>query len=395
MGNIMAIFKKRQAPTANGPGLSAPARLVTSLGDLSGVRAGDIVLMEQEDLDLESAQTLVRLNIAAVVNSHSTVTGREQAMGGSQLLSNGIVVLDDVGSGLWSSLRNGDVIRVDGNAVYREDSVLATGVLLTPERIAERLDEASSGLSNRLDAVVTNATDLVRRERAMLLDGERIPQLTSFVKGRPVLVVVAGEETHAELRSLRRFVIDHDPLLVGVGDGAEELLKAGYGIDLLVGHAEELQLTAINKAKEIVLISADGRWDRPERFEKHGKQPVLFTAPGAVQDLAVLLVDHHDAALIVLSGTRSGIEELTNRDPVDVAGSLVTRLRSSAKIIDAEAVRYFARQRIGIWVPLILLLVGCFAVVVALSFAFSGQSIIELFTAPFGSLFISIRGINS
>ncbi|NLC98960.1 MAG: hypothetical protein GX678_07775 [Actinomycetales bacterium] len=395
MGNIMAFFKKRQAPVSDARGLIAPVRLVTSIGDLSGVRAGDIVLIEQEDLDFESAQTLVTLQISAVVNSHSSVTGREPVKGAAHLVENQIVVLDEVGEGLWSSLRNGDLARIDGNEVFREDAVLATGVLLTAERIVERLDEASSGLSNRLDAVVTNATDLVRRERAMLIDGERIPRVTHSIKGRPVLVVVPGENTHAELRSLRRFVIDHDPVLVGVGEGADELLRVGYGIDLLVGHAAELESKAINKADEIVLVSSDGRWDQPERFEKHGKQPVLFTAPGAAQDLAVLLVDHHEAALIVLVGTSSGIEELTARDPVDVAGSLVTRLRSSSRIIDAAAVSYFARKRIGIWAPLVLLAAGCLAVAIALNFAVSGQELLDVISAPFSSIFTSIRGMNS
>lgn len=395
MGFIMAIFKKRKASVSDGPGLTAPVRLVTSVGDLSGVRAGDIVLLEQEDLDLESAESLVALKIAAVVNSHSSVTGREPVRGAAHLVENDIVVLDEVGEGLWSSLRNGDLARIDGNEVFREDSVLATGVLLSAARISERLDEASSGISNRLDAVVTNATDLVRRERAMLVDGERIPRVTHAIAGRPVLVVVSGENTHHELRSLRRFVIDHDPVLVAVGEGAAELLKVGYGIDMLFGHAEELEADAINKADEIVLVSSDGRWEQPERFEKHGKQPVLFTAPGAAQDLAVLLVDHHDADLIVMVGTHNGLADLTSRNPVDVAGSLVTRLRASSRIIDAAAVSYFARKRIGIWAPLLLLIAGFMALGVALNFAMSGQELVDLLSSPFSSVITSIRGIGS
>ena len=109
----------------------------------------------------------------------------------------------------------------------------------------------------------------------------------------------------------------------------------------------------------------------------------------------MLLVDHHEAALIVLVGTSSGIEELTARDPVDVAGSLVTRLRSSSRIIDAAAVSYFARKRIGIWAPLVLLAAGCLAVAIALNFAVSGQELLDVISAPFSSIFTSIRGMNS
>ncbi len=395
MGNIMAFFKKRKAPQEEVPGLSGPVRLVTSVSDLSGVRTGDIVLMEQEDLDLESAQKLVSLKIAAIVNSHATVTGMEPVRGAAHLAEHSVVILDEVGTGVWASLRNGDVVRIDGNSVYRDDTVLATGVLLTQERIAERQDEATSGVSNRLDAVVSNAAHLVRRERAMLIDGERIPQLSHRIANRPVLIVVAGTDTPRELRALRRFVIDHDPVLVGVADGAHELLKIGYGIDILVGHAEELEPKAINKADEIVLVSSDGRWDRPERFEKHGKQPVLFTAPGATQDLAILMMDHHEASLIVIAGARTGLEDLTSRDPVDVAGTLVTRLSVSARIMDAAAVTYFTRQRIGVWAPLLLLATGLLAVAIAFNYAAHGTGILDLISAPFSSAITAIRGTSS
>lgn len=395
MGNIMAFFKKRKAPQDEAPGLSGPVRLVTSVSDLSGVRTGDIVLMEQEDLDLESAQKLVSLKIAAIVNSHATVTGMEPVRGAAHLAEHSVVILDEVGTGVWASLRNGDIVRIDGNSVYRDDTVLATGVLLTQERIAERQDEATSGVSNRLDAVVSNAAHLVRRERAMLIDGERIPQLSHRIANRPVLIVVAGTDTPRELRALRRFVIDHDPVLVGVADGAHELLKIGYGIDILVGHAEELEPKAINKADEIVLVSSDGRWDRPERFEKHGKQPVLFTAPGATQDLAMLMMDHHEASLIVIAGARTGLEDLTSRDPVDVAGTLVTRLSVSARIMDAAAVTYFTRQRIGMWAPLLLLATGLLAVAIAFNYAAHGTGILDLISAPFSSAITAIRGTSS
>ena len=90
----MAFFKKRKAPVSEAPGLSAPVRLVATAGDFSGVRAGDIVLIEQEDLDLESAEKLLALKITAVVNSHSTVTGREAVKGAAYLAEHEVIILD-------------------------------------------------------------------------------------------------------------------------------------------------------------------------------------------------------------------------------------------------------------------------------------------------------------
>ncbi|TXJ05121.1 MAG: hypothetical protein E6Q27_06325 [Aeromicrobium sp.] len=391
----MAVFKKRTKHVVQGAGVHGPVRLVSSLGDLSGVRAGDIVLIEQEDIDIDSAQKFVSLNIAALVNSFASVTGQEPAKGAAHLVESGILLLDEVGTGVWSTLRNGDLVRIDGNEIHRDDEVLATGVLQTAARVAERQSEATSGISNRLDSVVTNAADLVRRERAMLIDGERIPRLATPIQGRPVVLVAAHDDAKQQLRQLRKFIVDHDPVIIAISEGADVVQKAGYGIDVLMGHAEELAQSAITKSKEIVLVSSDGRWERPERFEKHGTQPVLFTAPGNAENLAILLADHHDAAAIILVGYDSGITELTGHDPVDVAGNLVARLSANTKIIDARAVEYFARRRIGIWVPLLLLLMGCLAVYIALDFASTGEPIVDWFTLSTDSLLSTTQGTSA
>lgn len=392
-GLTMSLLKRR-APVPDGPGTIGPARLLHDPRNLNAVRSGDVVIVELDGIDSERAQAFLDRGIAAVVNVTRSVSDAYPSRGAGLLVAAGVDLVDEIGTGIWNAVRNGEIIRVDGGVVHLADDSEWTGLMMTRERIAERQEAAASGMSNRLDAVVANATDMLRRERAMFVEGEKIPRLHTDLAKRPVVVVVDGPETSTELDTIRKFIVDHAPVLVGVGAGADLLLNRGYGIDVLIGTGEDLSADAIAKTEEIVLVSPSGALDRPERFEKHGRQPFVFTASGDSPDLALLLVDEHDPSLIVLVGATTGLDQLVERDPVSVAGAFLTRLRASHRLVDASAVQYFTRQRIGLLVPALLLLFGIFAVFVSLAVTPVGRewldpviSVIATVIPPVGRLF--------
>lgn len=388
----MAFPKRRQKSAPDGPGVTGPVRHHRTLTELSGIRTGDIVIIDAKDLESEPAEALVERGVAAVINVSSTATGRFPNQGAHVLTAAGILLVDDVGEGIWNALRNGEVVRIEGGSIHREDDVVATGLVMTSERVQERHAEATSGFSNQLDAVVTNATDILRRDRAMLIEGERIPRLSNRVKSRPVIIVADGD-AEADLRTLRRFIIDHDPVLVAAGGAADLILRLGYKVDVLIGDGDDMSPAAIAKADEIVLVSASGRWDRPERFEKHGRQPVLFTANGAIADLALLMIDEHEPGVIVLAGHPRALNDLVEREPVAVAGTFVARLRAQSRIVDAEAVSYFNRQRVGFLAPLLLLICGLIALVVAIATTTVGREWLAPLLDLLGVSASSIEGI--
>src|SRR5690606_16006528 len=155
---------------------------------------------------------------------------------GPQVLAGaGIPLVDRVGEGVWQTLRSGDVVRIDDGAVHLGETTVATGIEMTESRVRDQLDEASSGLSSQLDSIVTNAADTLRRDRAMLLEGAGIPEVSTTIKGRPVVIVANGPDAARDLKSIRSFVHDHDPVLIGVGEGAELLITASLRPHLVVG----------------------------------------------------------------------------------------------------------------------------------------------------------------
>ncbi len=367
MEGIMPFVKRRNRAVPDGPGVSGPVRLCRRSADLSSVRSADVVVLDSTDLEADTAQALVERGVAAVLNVSSSSTGRFPNLGPQVLAAAGIPLVDRLGEGLWQTLRSGDRVRVDGGAVHLGETVVATGVEMTPTRVRDQLDEGSSGLSSQLDSIVTNAADTLRRDRALLLEGAGIPDVSTEIKNRPVVVVTDGPDAAADLKSVRSFIHDKDPVLVGVGAGADLLVDAGFRPHLVVGRGDDLSAKAIDRCGEVVLVSAAGRLERPERFERHGRQPVVFTATGTPANLALLLVDQFEAAVIVQVGGASRLVDLVDGDSGDAAGTFIARLRAGSRVVDAHAVAWFARQRLSWFTPLLLLLAGAVAVVAAIA----------------------------
>lgn len=363
----MPILKRKHRALPEGPGVVGPARLCRHGADLSSVRSGDVVVVDVTDLGADTAQALVEKGVAAVLNVSSSSTGRYPNLGPQVLAGAGIPLVDRVGESVWQTLRSGDVVRVDGGAVHLGDTAVATGVEMTESRVRDQLDEASSGLSSQLDSIVTNAADTLRRDRAMLLEGAGIPAVSTDIKGRPVVVVTDGPDAAGDLKSIRSFVRDHDPVLIGVAGGAELLISAGLRPHLLVGRGDDFSGRMIERSGEVVIVSPSGRLDRPEQFEAHGRQPVIFTATGTPDNLAVLLADQNEAAVIVLVGGPTRLVDLVDGDTADAAGTFIARLRAGSRVVDAQAVRWFARQRLSWFTPLLLLVAGIVAVVAAVA----------------------------
>ena len=70
--------------------------------------------------------------------------------------------------------------------------MIAQGIEQTPESIADLLIEAKAGMSAQLEAFAANAIEYMKRERSLLLDGVGIPEVSTKIAGRQVLVVAAS-----------------------------------------------------------------------------------------------------------------------------------------------------------------------------------------------------------
>src|SRR4029079_5444694 len=96
-------------------------RLVTRL------RPGDIAVIDHVDLDRVAADSLVAVGVAAVLNAKPSISGRYPNLGPEALIAAGIPLVDDLGEDVFRHLREGAVVRIEGDAVFVGEEKIASG----------------------------------------------------------------------------------------------------------------------------------------------------------------------------------------------------------------------------------------------------------------------------
>src|SRR6185312_1984744 len=82
------------------------------------LRPGDIAVIDHIDLDRVAADSLVSAGVTAVLNAKPSISGRYPNLGPEALIKAGITLVDDLGEDVFRELREGDVIRIDGDGVF-------------------------------------------------------------------------------------------------------------------------------------------------------------------------------------------------------------------------------------------------------------------------------------
>lgn len=369
----MVTWKRKTPLPPDAKGVVGTLRLARSDDDLATLNLGEIAVVGLPDLDARQAQTLIDRHVAVVLNAARSSSGRAPNTGPQMLVTAGIVLIDLTSEDVWTRLKDGDEVRVEGGQVFRDELQVASGIELDEQRTADDLTAAREGLATRLDSLAANATDHIHREHAMLMSGAQVPRLRTTLRGRPVVVVSRAYDDVADLKGLRRWIRENDPVLIGAGAGADVLIDAGLTPGIVVGALDNISDAAIKKAGEVVVTTPSGMVEGPERLERHGMEIVTFVASGSDDDLAILLADTNDADVIVHVGAPSSLAKLLERPPTEAARMFVARLRAGAKIVDAKAVHHFSSRRHALWPVFLLLAAGIAAVAVAIAITPVGQ----------------------
>jgi uncharacterized membrane-anchored protein len=361
------------------PGVTGVARVDRHTAALlRRLKRGDVVVLDQVDLDRATADALVAAEVAAVVNAAPSISGRFPNLGPEILVDAGIPLVDTVGAEVLHAVKDGSRIRVHDGVVYAGEQVLAEGVAQTPESVADALVEAKSGLAHQLEAFAANTIEFMRRERALLLDGLGVPEVEVDLEGRQVLVIAAGYDHVADLGRLRRFIREYRPRLVGVGAGADALLAAGHRPDLIVGNPAEVSTEALTCGADVVVPAfTDGHAPGLHRVQDLGAGAVTFPSSANPEDLALLLAHHHGASMTITVGLSATMGEFLDRGRSGSnASTFLTRLQTGGRVVDGRVVAALYRNRLSGWVVLLLLLAVVAAAVAALLVSHVGDGVL-------------------
>jgi uncharacterized membrane-anchored protein len=381
----MKLTSLRRGRSQSLPGITGVARLDRrTRAVVKRARRGDIVIIDHVDIDRGAAVSLVDAGVSVVVNLAPSISGRYPNLGPGVLLEAGIVLIDNADSDAFSAISEGDVIRIDGDSLYKGEILVSSGVRQTRESVDASLEASRDGMASQLEAFSANAVEHLRREQGLLLDGEGVPAVATRFEGRPVLVVARAFDYQRDLASLKTYIRENSPVLVGVEAGADALLEAGHVPDLIVSELEDVSELALRCGAEIVgkatsdgqivgKATSDGQIRGLERVERLGLTYGTFATAGSPEDAAILLAHQQGATLIVLVGSHASLVEFIDRGRSGMASSFLTRAAVGATVVDAKAVAELYRNRVRGWLVLVLVVLALGAVAAAIATTPVGQ----------------------
>ncbi len=342
------------------------------------LRRGDVAVIDQVDLDRQTAALLLDKGVAAVVNAAPTVSGRFPSLGAGVLLDAGVALLDGVGPDVFSAVRDGDKVRLVESSLLRGESVVATGTRQTPDTVTASRSAAESGLATQMEAFAASAAEYLRREHILLLEPGTLPALRTDLSGRDVVVVAPGPEHREDLVRLRRYAKDMKPAVIAVDEAADTARDLGYRPTVVVGDLTRVSDEALRGASDIVVtLDKDLTTAGLARVDRMGLTRSTVNTAARPQDVALLLADDADARVIVSAGTDRTLTAMLDSGRTEAAADFVTRLRVGSRLLDAQAVAGLHRPRVSGWLLVLLLLVSLVALAVAVWLTPTGQQVVS------------------
>lgn len=342
------IFRSRRKPDPAGP-VDGPARLGKRTKDLvKRLRPGDIAIIDHGDLDRMAAEDLAASGVRAVVNVAPSTTGRYPNAGPLTLVNAGVRLVDAPGADLFEQLSDGQPVVLEGGEVRSDGRLLVRGEALDAGELRRRLDEQHARVDEAIADFARNTISHIEGEGDLLAGELEFPATRTDFRDRHVMIVVRGPTYRRDLRTLRDYIRDTKPLLVGVDGGADAILEVGLDPDVILGDMDSASDDALRSGAELIVHAyPDGRAPGRERLEELGLDPVVVPASGTSQDIAMLLAYERGAALIVSVGAHFNLTEFLGKNRAGMSSTFLTRLRIGETLVDAKGVSRLHAPAVG------------------------------------------------
>jgi len=361
--------------TDDSPGIHGCTRDCTGAkasSSLSKVGQGDIVIVDAPDINRAFAQKLINAKVGAVVNVSAFSTGNVPNFGPQMLLDAGVVLVENADPELPGKVKNGKKGRLDAGKVFYGDRSLGKGEILDDEAASAQFLDAREALVDHMEALSGNTAEFVSTEAPLLIDGLGIPEVDVDMDDRKVLVVSPDDDLENKLKALRYFIREYDPVIIGVDQAVDELVRHGYRPNVIIGDPELISSDNLRSGATVILpADPDGHAAGLDRIQDLGVGAMTFPAAADdATDLALLLADYHGASMVVNLGPTVDLDRVFDTAAAPgTPSSLLSRLRVGSRFVDSGAVAelYRVSRAGGGWLWAILGIIAAIVVIVLIA----------------------------
>ena len=345
---------------------SGAARLDKRTKDLTKrLETGEIAIIDHRDIDRVSAEALVDAGVPIVINASPSISGDYPNIGPAILVRNGITLIDDVGVEIFSRVKEGATLTIENGDIFSKGNLIAQGRVLSAYHVDQLLEAAKANIGERLDEFARNTIKYLEEEKSIVTGDIVVPDVKTNIWGRHVLVVVRGYHYKEDLATLKPYIREMKPVLIGVDGGADALLEEKLTPDIIIGDMDSVSDAALTCGAELVVHAyengqAPGMQRLVELGVGNGEAVRVWPLRATSEDLALLLGWELGAQIIVAVGTHTNLIEYLDKGRKGMASSFLVRLKVGPKLLDAKGVNQLYRSTtspLSVF-PLILATIG-------------------------------------
>lgn len=307
----------------------------------------DIAIIDHLNIDEVAAQSLVAAKVKAVINASPSINGDYPNQGPLTLLKAGVYILDNVGKQIMDRIKENEEIEICGSKIYKKGKYMGAGEILTEKKVTQKMNEAKDRLNNILSSFVKNTLQYAENELGLIAGEYKLPDLDTKFKGRHVLIVVRGHNYKQDLKTIRSYIEEVRPVLVGVDGGADALREFGYCPDVIIGDMDSVTDDTLKCGAELIVHAyPDGRAPGLKRVKRLGLTAKTFAVPGTSEDIAMLLAYELGCDLIVAVGAHSNVLDFLEKGRKGMASTFLVRLKVGSILVDAKGVNKLYRSSV-------------------------------------------------
>ncbi len=308
---------------------------------------GDIAVIHHQDLDEVAAIHLVEKKIRAVINGGMSISGKYPNQGPKILCDAGILIVDNVGTEIFDRIEENLLVEISGDALFQDGLQLCPVHILCRDEVLSEMEGAAANLKDVLHDFIENTLDYAAREKDLIIGPMNLPKISGKIRGRHVLVVIRGKNYKEDLKAIRPYIEEMNPIMIGVDGGGDALLDYGLKPDILMGDMDSVSDHCLQVSKEIIVHAyTDGRCPGMDRIKNLGLKAISFPYPGTSEDIALLLAYEHQAELIVTVGSHTSMIDFLEKGRRGMASTFLVRMKVGDRVIDAKGVHEFYKNRL-------------------------------------------------
>ncbi|MDO4908600.1 MAG: putative cytokinetic ring protein SteA [Corynebacterium sp.] len=304
------------------------------------LNAGDFAVVDAPDLSRSLASRLIAARPSVVINLAPFSTGAVPNYGPQMLVDAGIALVEAPGL----DFKDGKKAEISGGVLNYGRSSEAV-VPVDQAQLDANFTEGQRSLVERMEAFFGNTIQFVQSESPLLIDGLGIPDTGIDIAGRKVMVVSPG----ADIKPLKRFIREFNPIIIGCDEAADMLVRAGIKPHLVVGDPSGMSNEALKCGASVILpADPDGHAQGLERIQDLGVGAMTFpAASNNATDLALLLAGYHDASMIINCGADLNLATIFRGAAAATPSALIARETVAERLVSQETLMELYTGRRG------------------------------------------------